>query len=351
MAASNTKPIVMFQMFKILPVPGHWSPSNKSLFEKINELVFLPNGDFTEHMHTIMNEYCLQKKWSQILIDSTDISDLLPSTDILINKMKQIQNIMDDNDNINIQLTNSIELLNVLAANYALYALQHLSSLRNTHLIIEDELLYHVRNDEPYFVWLFQAAFSLVRHHKLLDECGHPSLLMTNHSLQLIRKQILDQFPLLTSLLAVLNMNGLELGPILSGIQSVNDLFIKHTDGELLLADMLNIISSSKTHHIFQILIDHWCTIYAKCLRIVIVGSGTSLTALPILQQLIVFAEQTGIYVKLLYVDLTETLLREVEQAFQTILTQDQNKSQRVSVSYHVYDVQAEFDESNLPGK
>jgi hypothetical protein len=346
MESSNTKPIVIFEMFKVQRIPRDWSPLNKSVFEKVNELVSLPNVDFTEHIHTIMTEYSLQKKWSHCLIDSDNTMDLLPSADILINKIEQI-----DKGDIDIQLANSIDSLNVLAANYALYALQHLSSLRKTHLIIEDELRDHVRNDEPYFVWLFEAVFSLVCHYGLIDECGNPSLLVTNHSLQLMRKQILNQFPLLKSILTLININGLRLGSILSGTQTIEDLFMKHKSNQLVLADVLTTISFSKTRHIFQVLIDHLCNNHPKYLRILIVGCGTSAIALPILQQLIIFTEHTDTYVKLFYVDLTETLLTEAKQTFQTILSQDQRTNQRVSVSYRVYDMESEFNKSNILGK
>jgi hypothetical protein len=341
----------MLQMFKVQRVPGHWSPLKKTLIEKVNELASLPNGDFTNYMNVITTDYCLQKKWTPILMDSTKTVDLLPSADMLINKIEQMVKIKIDGDDIDTQLTNSIESLNVLAANYSLYALQHLSSSKNTLLIIEDELQHHVRSDDPYFLWLFQSMLSLVRHHGLVDERGNSSVLITNHALQLILKQILDQFPLLNSILTVISVTGLQLASVLSGTQSVGDLLMKNKDIELALADVLNIISSSKTNYVFQALLDHLRTAHPKHLRILIVGSGTSSIALPILQQLIHFAEQTDAFIKLLYVDLTEALLAEVAQSFQPILIQDGKKNQRVSVSYSIYDMQAELNESNVPGK
>jgi malonyl CoA-acyl carrier protein transacylase len=350
-AGSNVKPIVMFQMFKIQRVPGHWSPSSKTLLEKVNELRYLPNTNTTEYMDTLTAEHCLQKKWTSILIDSAKTVDLLPSADTLINNVEQLQNIKCDGDDFDTQLTNSIESLNELAANYALYALQHLSSSKNAHFISEDELQHHVRDDDPYFLWFFQSIFSLVRHHGLIDEHGNSSLSITNHSLQLKRKQILDQYPLLKSILALMNINGIGLDSILSGTRSVDDLFMQNKDIELILADVLNIISSSKTSYVFQALTDHVRDTRPKHLRILIVGSGTSSIALPILQQLINFTEQTDAFVKLLYVDLTEALLAEVAQAFQTILIQDHKQNQRVSVSYSVYDMQAELNESSISGK
>ncbi|CAF1168806.1 unnamed protein product [Adineta ricciae] len=344
-ASPNTKPIAMFQMFKYQRQTSHWSPSNKSLIEKVNELVAAPNGEFTEYLPRIITTYCLQKKWSHIQIDTSKTVNLLPSLDILINNVDQAEKI---NDDINSQLTNSIQSLNVLTAKYALYALQYLSSLNNIQCINEHELKHHVRNDEPYFLWLFEAMFSLVRQYELIDQVGNPSLSMTNHLLQLSRKQILDQFPLLTSLLSLLNANGLQLGPILSGTQSVGDLFTNNKDNEQFLGDVLNIIASAKTHQFFQVLIDHLCIHHSERLRILIVGSGTSSITIPILEQLISFADQTDTYVDLLYVDLTETLLTEAEKTLQPILTKNNTKNKRISLSYHVYDVQAEFDESNI---
>ena len=47
-----------------------------------------------------------------------------------------------------------------------------------------------------------------------------------------IRKQILDRFPRLKSLLALMNANGSRLGPILSGKQSIDDLIVKQEGNE-----------------------------------------------------------------------------------------------------------------------
>ncbi|UJR11979.1 hypothetical protein I4U23_016157 [Adineta vaga] len=227
LTASNTKPIVMFQMFKLQRVPGHWSLVNKSLFDK--------------------------------------------------------------------------------------------------------------------------AAFSLVRHHSLLDEHGNASMSITKHLLQLIRKQILEQFPLLKSLLALLNAIGLQLDQIILGAQSLNEFFVESTDNDFALIDVLHMMSSSKTRCLFQALIEYMTGTDIKRLRILNVGCGSSLTALSILQQLIAFAEETNTHLNLQYVESSATLLAKTKKALESILTtQSETKTRRITVTYRVYDMEAGLDESSV---
>ncbi|CAF3905197.1 unnamed protein product [Rotaria sordida] len=322
---SNTKPLVIFKMFKMQRIPGRWKPLEKSIFQKINEIVHLPNGDYNDHVQTVLSEFCLQKKWSSLFNHLRRTVDLLPSSNILIHEAErqEIEMMNSDNDNINNQLADSIEPLNALAGMYALQALQHLASLGNIQLIVKDKLHHLVRNDESYFLRLFEAAFSLVYQHGLIDECGKTTMTVTNHSIQFIRKTLVDQFPRLKSFVTLMDAVGSKLGQVLFGEQSHEELLIQDRETELALEDVQNTISFLKTQCVFQALINHMHNTHPNSLRILLFGVGISSFLVPILCQLADFAEQTDTYVKVLYVDLTETLLLDAEQIFQSYESHD----------------------------
>ncbi|CAF4651301.1 unnamed protein product [Rotaria sp. Silwood1] len=354
MIESNTKPVVICEMFKMQRIPGCWTLSDKSIFQKINEIVHLPNGDYDNHVQTILSEFCLQKKWSSLFNHLTKTVDLLPSSNTLMSETERQEIEMmnkdndNDNDNINNQLANSIEPLNALAGMYALQALQHLASLENIQLIVKDKLCHLVRDDEPHFFLLFEAAFSLVHQHGLIDECGNTTTTVTNHSIQLIHQNLVKQFPRLKSFITLMNAIGSKLGDMLFGGHAHEELFTQNKETELALEDVQNTISFLKTQCVFQALINHMQNTRPNSLRILLFGVSISSVSVPIIRQLADFAEETGTYVKVLYVDLTETLLLEAEQAFQSCLPNNNKRNQRIFVSYRVYDIEAESNNSTL---
>ncbi|CAF3339351.1 unnamed protein product, partial [Rotaria sp. Silwood2] len=350
MIQSNTKPLVIFQMFKIQRISTCWTPSDKSIFQKINEIVHLPNGDYNDHIQAVLSKFCQQKKWSTLFNHFTRTVDLLPSSNTLIDETEklEIETINNDNDNVKNQLADSVEPLNALAGMYALQALQHLASLENIQLIVEDKLRHLVRDDEPYFIRLFEAAFSLVHQHGLVDECGNITMTVTNHSIRLIHKNFVNRFPRLKSFVTLMNVVGSKLGRTLFGRQSHEELFIQNKETELALEDVQNTISFSKTQCVFQAFINHMQNNHPNSIRILLFGVGMSSISVPIVRKLADFAEQTDTYVKVLYVDLTEILLLEAEQAFQSCLPNNNTRNQRIFVSYRVYDIEAESDNSTL---
>ncbi|CAF4061606.1 unnamed protein product, partial [Rotaria sordida] len=278
MIESNTKPLVIFEAFKIQRIPGRWTPSDKSLFQKINEIVHLPNGDYDNHVQTVLSEFCLQKKWSSLFNHLTRTVDLLPSSNTLMDETErqEIDMMNNDNDNINNQLADSIEPLNALAGMYALQALQHLASLENIQLIVKDKLCRLVREDEPHFIQLFEAAFSLVHQHGLIDECGNTTMSVTNYSIQLIQQNLLNRFPRLKSFVTLMNAVGSKLGQILFGGRAHEELFTQNKKTELALEDVQNTISFLKTQCVFQALINHMQNTHPNTLRILLFGVDES---------------------------------------------------------------------------
>ncbi|CAF1055301.1 unnamed protein product [Rotaria sordida] len=278
MIESNTKPLVIFKMFKMQRIPGPWKPLEKSIFQKINEIVHLPNGDYNDQVQTILSEFCLQKKWSSLFNHLIRTVDLLPSSNILMNETErqEIEMMNSENDNINNQLADSIEPLNALAGMYALQALQHLASLENIQLIVKDKLRHLVRDDEFHFLRLFEAAFSLVHQHGLIDECGKTTMTVTNHSIQLIRKTLVNRFPRLKSFVTLMDAVGSKLGQVLFGEQSHEQLLIQNKETELALEDVQNTIAFLKTQCVFQALINHMHNNHPNSLRILLFGVDES---------------------------------------------------------------------------
>ncbi|CAF4515309.1 unnamed protein product, partial [Rotaria sp. Silwood2] len=123
---SNTKPLVILEKFKMQRISGRWTPSDKSIFQKINEIVCLPNGDYSDHIQTVLSDFCLKKKWSSVSSHSTRVVDLLPLGNTLMSETEgqEIEMMKNENGDINNQLADSIEPLNALAGMYALQALQ-----------------------------------------------------------------------------------------------------------------------------------------------------------------------------------------------------------------------------------
>ncbi|CAF4455738.1 unnamed protein product, partial [Adineta steineri] len=61
---------------------GRWT-LEKSIFDKLNAAVDLPNADHDEHLNVITKDYCMKRTW----IDSptiTSIADLLPSPEQIL---------------------------------------------------------------------------------------------------------------------------------------------------------------------------------------------------------------------------------------------------------------------------
>ncbi|CAF3958453.1 unnamed protein product, partial [Rotaria sordida] len=204
--------------------------------------------------------------------------DLLPSSNILMNETErqEIEMMNSENDNINNQLADSIEPLNALAGMYALQALQHLASLENIQLIVKDKLRHLVRDDEFHFLRLFEAAFSLVHQHGLIDECGKTTMTVTNHSIQLIRKTLVNRFPRLKSFVTLMDAVGSKLGQVLFGEQSHEQLLIQNKETELALEDVQNTIAFLKTQCVFQALINHMHNNHPNSLRILLFGVDES---------------------------------------------------------------------------
>src|SRR5262249_27947652 len=132
MVTSQIKPIYTIEMFKTQRVSSSWSASNKSVFEKVNEVVGLPNADLTEYVDEIINKFCFEKTWTQVPHEQTMTEHKSISPHMLLEEIEKIEKIKNGNNEANRQLLDSIIPINELAAKYALYALKHLAILAKT---------------------------------------------------------------------------------------------------------------------------------------------------------------------------------------------------------------------------
>ncbi|CAF3952735.1 unnamed protein product [Adineta steineri] len=284
--------------------PGRWT-LEKSIFDKLNSGIDLPNVDRGEQLDTIIRDYCMDRIW----VDSpiiTSVADLLPSPEKIINT--------EINAVSNQDLIESIEPFNELAACYAQVAIKDL----DLNLV-----------DDQYRP-LLNACNSLVT---ILHEQ------ITLHSTQLRLRHLFNRFPRLKPLLISLNNYGSRLKEVFSGQQSGIDVFLGNDETELILQQIKTILSASKTQQIFQSInqylqFQHEQNSYGSLsnyrLRILYLTDGNCSDFLPVLRLLIDLTRQTGLWIDLYYTDNDSVQLSQAEEIFKTYLV-DQNG---LSVTY-----------------
>lgn len=348
---SNTKPIFILEKLKIQRFLSHWSPSGKTIFKIVNELADIHNTSLIEYIKKIEEEYCFVKKWSCKATKMYTNKDTSCLPRILLDNIQFIADNFKDNNENHHQLINSIEPFNVLAAHYALYALRDLATINSSEPLISEELKQCV-TDSEYFLQLFDALLTLVRDQELVDEYGNIKLSITNHSIQLMRKQLITQYPLLKPLLTILHICGLQLGKILSGEKDVSDLF-ENKENESALEDMYSLLSSTKIHHTLEALVKYLQenNHHQRQLYIMIIGGGTCAVTLPILHKLVDLANETDMHINLLYVDATLELLAEAKNIYQTALIDKKQNNQKLSISFEVFDIEDNTNETDIMGK
>ncbi|CAF0931497.1 unnamed protein product [Adineta steineri] len=176
---------------------GRWT-LEKSIFDKLNAAVDLPNVDRCEQLDTIMKDYCMERIWMDSPI-ITSIVDLLPS----LNQIRHDRiNVVSNQD-----LTDSVESFNELAACYAQLSIKDL-----------DRNLVHSQ-----YCALLNACNSLVT---ILHER------ITLYSTQLHLRQLFDHFPRLKSLLTLLDTYGSRLKDVFAGQQNSLDVFLDSNETE-----------------------------------------------------------------------------------------------------------------------
>ncbi|CAF4171946.1 unnamed protein product, partial [Adineta steineri] len=292
------EPIFTFEGLVIQQVQGAQSGRwtiERSIFDKLNVAVDLPNVDRCEQLDTIIKDYCMKRTWMDSPV-ITSVVDLLPSLD-------QIRNGGIDTIS-NQDLIDSIEPFNELAACYA-------------QISVKDLNLNLVGNQ---YRPLLNACNSLVT---ILHEP------ITVYSTQLRLRQLIDRFPRLKSLLTLLDTYGSRLKDIFTGEQNGFDVFLGNNETERALQNIKTVMSAYKTEQIFHTICQHLHiqndqsshgSLNDRRLRIIWLASGDQMDVLPVLHLLLNLSRQTSLWVDLHYTDMDPIQLAQAEQLFETHL-------------------------------
>ncbi|CAF3504412.1 unnamed protein product [Adineta steineri] len=273
---------------------GRWAVE-KSIFDKLNAGVDLPNEDRSEKLDTIIKDYCMERIWMDSPIIKS-VADLLPSLDQIRNGGIDVVSNQD--------LIDSIEPFNELAACYA-------------QLSIKDLDVNLVDN----------------QYHPLLNACNSLVTILheqiTSHSTQLRLRQLFDRFPRLKSLLTLLDTYGSRLKDVFTGQQNGLDVFLGNNETERALQDIKTIMSALKTEQIFHAICQYLHisndqnshgSLSDRRLRILWFASGEQMDVLPVLHLLLNLSRQTSLWIDLHYVDMDPVQLAQAEQLFETHL-------------------------------
>ncbi|CAF1293952.1 unnamed protein product [Adineta steineri] len=273
---------------------GRWT-LEKSIFDKLNAAVDLPNVDHDEHLNVITKDYCMKRTW----IDSptiTSIADLLPSPEQILKS--------DINTVTNQDLIESIQPFNELAACYARMAIEGLN----------------IKNIDHQYHPLFNACQSLA---SMLTEQ------VTLHATKLRLMNLFNRFSHLKPLLISLDNYGLCLKEVFSGQQSGIDVFLGNNETEQTLQQIKSIISANKTQTLFGAIGQHLQhqfdqntneSLSDRRLRIFWIAYGEHLDVLPVLQLLLKLSNETNLWIDLHYMESDPVQLIQAEQLFQTHL-------------------------------
>ncbi|CAF1036440.1 unnamed protein product [Adineta steineri] len=273
---------------------GRWT-LEKSIFDKLNADVDLPNVDRSEQLDTIIKDYCMERIWMDSPIIKS-VVDLLPSLDQIRNGGIDVVSNQD--------LIDSIAPFNELAACYA-------------QIAIKDLDLNLVGNQ---YRPLLNACNSLVT---VLHEP------ITVHSTQLRLRQLFNHFPRLKSLLTLLDTYGSCLKDVFTGQQNGLDIFLGNNETERTLQDIKTIMSAHKTEQIFHAICQHLHilndqsshgSLSDRRLRIFWYASGEQMDVLPVLHFLLNLSHETSLCIDLHYADMDTVQLAQAEQLFETHL-------------------------------
>jgi acyl transferase domain-containing protein/NADPH:quinone reductase-like Zn-dependent oxidoreductase len=302
--------LFIFEDFAIQQIPGSLSArwiTEKSVFDKLNASIHVPNADLTIHFDTIMTEYCLKTVWTDVL-RVTSVAGLLPSPEKILDN--EINHVNEED------LVESVEPLNELAACYAQLAIEHLDrNLVSQH------------------------------HHQLLTACCSLASRLqeqqvTPHSTQIRCMNLFKQFPRLRPLLTVLTTHGSHLRQILMGEQDRLEMFLDTDEMKQALQQTQTLICASKIRFVFYAIDQHLRqqhdqddqkSLIGRRLRVIWLGNGIIFDNLLILQLWLDLSRETSLFIDLNYVESDPVRLAQAQQTFD-VHCMDQN---RFNVTYN----------------
>lgn len=286
--------LFIFEDLAIQQVPGSFSTrwiTEKSVFDKLNLSLHIPNTDLTIHLNTIMTEHCLKTLWTDTL-RVISVADLLPTPEKILNS--QINHINDED------LVESVESLNELAACYAQLAIKHL-----------DRNLVRQHHHQ-----LFTACCSLAsRLHEQV----------TPHTTQIRCMNLFKQFTRLRPLLTVLTTHGSHLRQILIGEQDRLEMLLGSDQMKQALQQTQTLISTSKIRFVFHAIDQHLRQqhdqddqkpLIRRRLRVIWLGNGIIFDTLLILQLWLDLSRETRLFIDLNYVESDPVRLAQAQQTF-----------------------------------
>ncbi|CAF3924762.1 unnamed protein product [Adineta steineri] len=307
--SKTEEPMFTFEGITLQQIPGAQSGRwalEKSIFDKLNNTIDLPNVGHREYVDSLVKDYCMKQVWNDSLI-ITSVADLFPSPEKIFNSKI-------DNNVSNQDLVESMKPFNELAAYYAQLSLKELDLS-----LVDDQ------------------------YRPLLNACHLLTSLLceqvTLHSIQLRLMQLLDRFPRLEPILTLLNAYGSRLKAIFTEEQSGVDVFLGNDDTGRILQQVKNIMSANKTQMIFDAIDQHLQVEHKRNsggslshyrLRICWFASSECSDVLPILDLLLNLSCHTDLLIDFHYVNMDTTQLAQAEQIFETRFA-DQT---RLSITY-----------------
>ncbi|CAF0969670.1 unnamed protein product [Adineta steineri] len=297
---SKTKePIFTFESVTLQQIPSEQSDRwtlEKSIFDKLNITVNLPNVDHREHVDSLLKDYCIKQVWN----------DLFPSLEKILNSQIDTVNNQD--------LVESIDPFKELAAYYTQ------QSLKELDLSLVDD-----------------------QYRPLLNAChfltSFSSEQVTWHSILLRLMQLFNRFPSLEPILTLLNAYGSRLKAIFTGQQSGLNVFLGNDDTGRILQQVKNIMGENKTQMIFDATGQHlrielrrnsYDSLSRYRLRICWFASSECSDVLPVLDLLLHLSHYTNLWIDFHHANMDTTQTVQAEQIFETRLA-DQT---RLSITY-----------------
>ncbi|CAF1476130.1 unnamed protein product [Adineta steineri] len=100
------------------------------------------------------------------------------------------------------------------------------NNLSKSLILMKEKLQLYILYDDFYYKKLFNALIELIQKYKLIDKNGQIIKLITNHSIDIEREQLSEEYPKLNSISKIIYIIGSRLGSILIDSNQFDDSVI-----------------------------------------------------------------------------------------------------------------------------
>ncbi|CAF1451300.1 unnamed protein product [Adineta steineri] len=100
------------------------------------------------------------------------------------------------------------------------------NNLSKSLILMKEKLQLYILYDDFYYKKLFNALIELIQKYKLIDKNGQIIKLITNHSIDIEREQLSEEYPKLNSISKIIYIIGPRLGSILIDSNQFDDSVI-----------------------------------------------------------------------------------------------------------------------------